>query len=301
MIVKRRFFVALLCLFSSIFITAQEEINAVVAVNADRVQSTNKQVFRTLEQTLTEFINQTKWTTKKFAQQEKINCAFTIIINQQNSNNFSATLQVQSSRPVYNSSYETPLLNINDTNLNFQYNEFEQLLYNPNTFDSNLVSTIVFYIYVILGVDADTFALKGGEAYFKQAENAMRQAQQSGELGWENTVGEQNRFALIDSFLSTKFGALRSIYYEYHRKGFDLFADNEREAKNNIARSLLQLEELFNITVGNYMIRLFLDAKSNEIREIFSQGKTTGMENKLKETLQRIFPTLNSQWKEIKS
>ncbi|WP_299837564.1 DUF4835 family protein [uncultured Tenacibaculum sp.] len=301
MVVKNRFFVIILCVLSSMIATAQGEINAIVDVNSDRIQSTNKQVFTTLEQSLTEFINQTKWTNKKFLTQERINCAFTIIINEQNSNSFSASLQVQSSRPVYNSTYETPLLNLNDTNFNFQYNEFEQLIYNPNSFDSNLVSTIVFYVYVILGVDADSFALRGGENYLKQAENAMRQAQQSGESGWENTIGEQNRFALIDSLLSSKFGTLRSIYYEYHRKGFDVFADNEREAKQNIANSLLQLDKLFNITVGNYMIRVFLDAKSNEIRETFTQGKTTGMEVKLKETLQRIAPTLSSQWKEIKS
>ena len=301
MIAKKRLVFLFVALLSSLTIIAQEELNAVVVVNADRVQSTNKQVFSTLEQSLTEFINQTKWTNKKFSSQERINCAFTIIINEQNSNNFTATLQVQSSRPVYNSSYETPLLNINDTNLNFQYNEFEQLLFNPNSFDSNLVSTIVFYVYVILGVDADTFALRGGENYFKQAENVMLQAQQGGESGWENKIGEQNRFALIDSLLSSKFGTLRSIYYEYHRKGFDLFADKEREAKQNIANSILQLDKLFNITVGNYMIRVFLDAKSNEIRETFSQGKTIGMENKIKETLQRISPTLSSQWKEIKS
>jgi len=300
MFVKKIFFVLISCLLSSVVLTAQEELNAVVVVNSDRVQSTNKQVFRTLEQSITEFINQTRWTNKKFLPQERINCAFTFIITEQNSNNFTATLQVQSSRPVYNSSYETPLLNINDTSINFQYNEFEQLLYNPNSFDSNLVSTLVFYIYVILGVDADSFALKAGEAYFKQAENAMLQAQQGGDPAWENKIGEQNRFALIDSLLSSKFTALRSIYYEYHRKGFDIFADKESEAKQNIANSLLQLDELFNITVGNYMIRLFLDAKSEEIRATFSQGKGTGKESKLKETLERIAPTRRDTWKDIK-
>ncbi len=299
MIIKKRL-VVFLCLsisFSAIF--AQEELNAVVIVNANRVQSTNKQVFNTLQQSLTEFINQTRWTNKKFLTQERINCAFTIIINEQNSNNFIATLQVQSSRPVYNSSYETPLLNINDSNLNFKYNEFEPLIYNPNIFDSNLVSTIVFYVYIILGIDADTFALRGGETYFKQAENTMLQAQQSGETGWENKIGKQNRFALIDNLLSFKFEVLRTIYYEYHRKGLDIFANDERKAKQTIINSLLQLDKLFNITVGNYMIRIFLDAKAEEIRELFSQGKPVGTEEKLKELLQKIAPLQNNKWKKI--
>ena len=281
-------------------ILAQEELNAIVVVNSDKIQSSNKQVFSTLEQSVTEFINQTRWTNKKVLPQERINCAFTIIINEQNGNNFTASIQVQSARPVYNASYETTLLNINDTSFNFQYNEFEPLIYNPNSFESNLVSVIVFYVYTILGIDADTFALKGGDNYLKQAQNVMLQAQQSGDAAWQNEVGEQNRFTLIDNLLSSKFSALRTIYYEYHRKGFDLFIEKELEAKNAIAESIMDLEKLFNITVGNYMIRIFIDAKSDEIVNVFSTGKATGKELKLKETLERISPTQNSKWQEIK-
>ena len=282
-------------------LSAQEELNAIVTINSEKIQSTNKQVYSTLEKSLTEFINQTKWTNKKVLPQERINCAFTIIVNEQNGNNFNASLQVISMRPVYNSTYETPLLNINDGSFNFQYNEFDPLLFNPNTFDSNLVSTIVFYVYTILGVDADSFALNGGEEYLKRAENVMLQAQQSGDAGWQNEIGVQNRFALVDSFLSSKFTPLRTIYYDYHRKGFDLFYDNEAASKNQILSSVLQLEKLFNITVGNYMIRVFLDAKGDEIVNVFSAGKTTGNEEELKATLQRIAPILNDKWKRIKS
>ncbi|MFY7672433.1 DUF4835 family protein [Tenacibaculum sp. MEBiC06402] len=281
-------------------IFSQEELNAVVVVNADRVQSTNKQVFSTLEQSITEFINQTRWTNKKVLPQERINCAFTIIINEQNGNNFKGSIQVQSARPVYNASYETTLLNINDTSFSFQYNEFEPLIFNPNSFDSNLVSVIVFYVYTIIGIDADSFALKGGENYLKLAQNVMLQAQQSGDAAWQNEVGAQNRFTLIDNLLSSKFSTLRSIYYDYHRKGMDNFIEKEIDAKKAIAQSVMDLEKLFNITVGNYMIRVFLDAKSDEIVNIFSTGKTTGYEPKLKEILERVAPTQNSKWKEIK-
>ncbi len=188
----RTFLIFFISFFSVLSIMAQEEFNAIITINSDKVQSSNKQIYRTLQEQLTEFINQKKWTSKKFLPQERINSAFTIIINEQNGNAFTASLQVQATRPVYGSSYETPILNVNDTNFNFQYNEFEPLIYNPNSFDSNLVSTIVFYVYTILGIDADTFKLKGGQKYFKKAEKVMLQAQQSGDAGWENKIGKQN-------------------------------------------------------------------------------------------------------------
>lgn len=297
----RTFLIFFISFFSVLSIMAQEEFNAIITINADKVQSSNKQIYRTLQEQLTEFINQKKWTSKKFLPQERINSAFTIIINEQNGNAFTASLQVQATRPVYGSSYETPILNVNDTNFNFQYNEFEPLIYNPNSFDSNLVSTIVFYVYTILGIDADTFKLKGGQEYFKKAEKVMLQAQQSGDTGWENKIGKQNRYSLIDGLLSSKFENLRTINYNYHRKGLDLFASDEKTAKQEILNSLLRLENLHNITIGNYMIRVFLDAKSDEIVSIFSDGIRTGEEIKLKEVLQRIAPTQNTKWKKIKS
>lgn len=297
----RKFLVFVAIVFSVFTVVAQEELNAIVTINSDKVQSSNKQVYKTLQEQLTEFINQTKWTNKKFLPQERINCAFTIIIDSQENNNFSGSLQVQSTRPVYGSSFETPILNINDTNFNFQYTEFAPLIYNPNSFDSNLVSTIVFYVYTILGVDADTFKLNGGSEYLKKAENVVLQAQQGNGTGWENKIGKQNRFMLIDNLLSAKFSELRNTYYQYHRKGFDLFSKNEKEAKNEMLNAILKLNKLHNITVGNYMIRVFLDAKANEIVSIFSDGKTTGKEIQLQEILQKIAPTQSDKWKEIKS
>lgn len=285
-------------LFISSFAYSQE-INALVTINADKVQSSNKQVYQTLENALTEFINQTKWTNRNFKPQERINCAFTIIINEQNNNSFLGSLQIQSTRPVYGSSYASPVLNINDTGFNFQYNEFEPLLFNPTTFDSNLVSTIVFYIYTILGVDADTFALKGGEDYLKKAENVMLQAQQSGDTNWQNQVGKQNRFALIDGLLSSKFEPLRKVYYNYHRQGFDYFSEDENKAKQAIENAVIELDKLHNITVGNYMIRLFLDAKSDEIVNVFSDGRPSSNQAKMVGILRDISPTYSDKWKKI--
>lgn len=295
----RKFFF-IVFLFSIVFSSQSQELNATVIINSDKVQSSNKQVYQTLQKALTEFINDTQWTNRNFKQQERINCAFNIIINEQNGSNFAGTLQVQSTRPVYNSTYATPVLNINDTNFNFRYNEFDPLIYNPTVYDSNLISLITFYVYTILGVDADTFALKGGETYLKQAENIMLLAQSSGESGWQNEIGKQNRFALIDSLLSSKFSALRSVYYAYHRNGFDNLADNKRTAKEAIEKSVVDLDKLHNITVGNYMIRVFLDAKGDEIVSVFSDGTPTRNQAQMLTVLDRVAPTYKGKWKKIK-
>ncbi|MCD8432659.1 DUF4835 family protein [Tenacibaculum finnmarkense genomovar ulcerans] len=295
----RKFFF-LIFILSAVFSLQSQELNALVTINTDKIQSSNKQVYQTLQKSVTAFINETQWTTKTFKQQERINCAFTIIISEQNSNNFTASLQVQATRPVFNSSYATPILNINDTNFNFKYSEFAPLIFNPNTYDSNLVSTIAFYVYTILGIDADTFALKGGTDYLKTAENIMLQAQSSGESAWQNKIGKQNRFALIDGFLSSKFSPLRSIYYEYHRKGFDNFSGDKELAKQTIQKNVIALEKLHNISIGNYMIRVFLDAKADEISNVFSDGKPAKNTQKMLSVLNKIAPTYKDKWKTIK-
>lgn len=147
---------------SSITISSQE-LNCQVTVNFDQVSGSNRQVFTTLETAISEFVNQKKWTDKTVKSQERINCAMNIIITKRDNNTFEGSIQIQSTRPVYGTSYETPVLNIRDNDFNFKYNEFDQFIYNPTRFDSNLISTIVFYTYIILGVDADSFALNGGD------------------------------------------------------------------------------------------------------------------------------------------
>lgn len=301
MFAKSKYILFFIFIFFGFTVVAQEELNAIITINSNKVQSTNKQVYKTLEKALTEFVNQTKWTNKKNLPQERINCAFNIIVDSQEGNNFKASIQVQATRPVYGSSYTSPILNINDTKFDFKYNEFDPLVYNPNSYDSNLVSTVVFYVYIILGIDADTFKLNGGQEYLKKAENVMLQAQQSGENGWQNEIGKQNRFSLIDNLLSSKFRLLRTIYYNYHRNGFDNFYENKDQAKREIQRNILQLGSLHNVIVGNTMIRMFLDAKSDEIVSVFSDGKTTGQEEKIRAVLQKISPTQGRKWRKIKS
>jgi hypothetical protein len=288
-----------LLLFFSISLLKSQELNCLVTVNYNQVQGSNTQIFKTLEKSLTEFVNQTKWTTKEVKPEERIDCAFTIIISSRASNTFKATLQVQSSRPVYDSSYASPILNLKDNDFNFKYNEFDPLIYNRNSFDSNLISTIVFYANIILGADADTFKRNGGEVYLKEAQNVMLQAQQSGLASWQNVVGKQNRFLLIDNLLSPKLRPYRAATYTYHRLGLDVFSSNKKKGKQTIENAILSLESIYNKTVGNYLIRLFFDAKADEIVNMYSDGPVTNSQKRLTQMVKKISPNNNSKWKNI--
>jgi len=283
---------------SSITISSQE-LNCQVTVNFDQVSGSNRQVFTTLETAISEFVNQKKWTDKTVKSQERINCAMNIIITKRDNNTFEGSIQIQSTRPVYGTSYETPILNIRDNDFNFKYNEFDQFIYNPTRFDSNLISTIVFYTYIILGVDADSFALNGGETYLKEAENVTLQAQQSGLAAWSNQVGVQNRFQMIDNLLSPGLNQFRSVIYNYHRKGLDELTGDAKIAKQSLENTIITLDRLFNKVIGNPLLRLFFDAKADEIVNLYSDGPNTRSKQRLLAVLQKISPNNSSKWRKI--
>ena len=201
---------------------SSQELNCKVSINFDQVQGSNRQVFTTLETSISEFVNQKKWTDKTVKAQERINCAINIIITKRDNNTFEGSIQIQSTRPVYGTSYESPILNIRDNDFNFKYNEFDQFIYNPTRFDSNLISTITFYVYLILGADADSICHQRRRSLSKSKQKMQRlQAQQSGLAAWSNQVGVQNRFQMIDNLLSPGLKQFRTAMYNYHRKGLD--------------------------------------------------------------------------------
>jgi hypothetical protein len=289
----------LFILLFSVFSLNAQELNCLVTVNSDQIAGSNKQVFTTLQQSLNEYINQTKWTDRVVKPEERVNCAMTIIITSRNNNNFIATLQVQSTRPIYNSSYASPIVNIKDNEFNFKYNEFDPLIYNKNSFDSNLVSTIVFYANIILGLDADTFSKLGGETELKEAQNVMLQAQQSGLSSWQNVVGKQNRYLLIDNLVAPKLKAFRNTLYTYHRNGFDNLVNSKSSGQESIEDSVIGLESIYNKTVSNYLIRLFFDAKADEIVSMYSEETKTRKKQRLIETVRKISPNNNSKWRKL--
>ncbi|MCK0132463.1 DUF4835 family protein [Flavobacteriaceae bacterium F08102] len=277
-----------------------QELNVQVVINAEQVQNSNQQVFLNLQQSISDFLNNTKWTSTNYKPQEKINCTFTLnILESPSTNEYKGSIQVQASRPVYNSSYQTSLLNYKDDQLSFTYTEFETLRFNETSFESNLVSILTFYVYTILGLDGDSFALKGGEVYHKKAENVVNLAQQGGYAGWNRIDGNATRYQLNENLLSPSFEDFRTLFYEYHLKGLDLMATDIRESKKQIAKALNRLQNVYNRRANAYLLRVFIDAKGDELVEIFSDGPRINEDVKLKEMLLKMYPTFREKWDKI--
>lgn len=284
--------------FISVFSNAQE-LNCTVTINADQTGQPNLQVFRTLESQLLDFINTTKWTEKAYKNQERIDCNMSIIVTEFDSNLFSATIQIQASRPVFQSSYSSPIYNFNDRQFNFVYSEFEPLNFNINSFGSNLISVIAFHIYTIIGLDADTFELNGGEQYFDIAKQIVNTAASSGSKGWKSADGNQSRFRFNDALISQVYKEFHTAMYEYHRNGLDLMHNQQREAKLGIVKSIGILKTINDRRPNSFILRTFFDAKSDEIQSIFSDGPAVDI-TELINNLNRMAPTKRSNWAEIK-
>lgn len=288
-------------LLSFLFVSQafSQELNCTVVVNAQQTGNENVQVFKTLERQLKEFVNNTKWTDKEYKPQERIECSMNINITDYDSDNFQATIQVQSSRPVFNSSYSTPVYNFNDKNFNFQYLEFQNLVYNPNQFESNLVSVLAFHVYIILGLDADSFSPNGGDDYFQQAQNITSFSQQDiTNKGWKLEDGQQTRYVFIDNILSPTYKEFRSVMYDYHINGLDVMADNPKAGKEKIASVMNDLKTMNQRRPNSFLLRVFFDAKSDEIADIFSGGPSVNVTSVI-DILNKIAPTYGSKWRNI--
>lgn len=280
------------------FATAQE-LNCQITIDAQQVNQTNQQIFKTLERSLNDFVNKTQWTTKKYAAVERINASMVINVSQYNSDEFVATIQVQASRPVYNSTFDSPTFNFNDRQFRFIYQEFEPIVYNPNAFTTNLVAVIAYYVYVILGIDADTFSLRGGSDYYAQAQQIVNLSQSSGFLGWQEADGNRTRWRLLDNMLNNTYKEYRTVMYNYHRVGMDMMADDPAAAKSTIAKSLELFKALNNRRPNAFLVQTFFDAKAEEIESIYSSGPKINI-TQLVETLNNVAPFHASKWEKIK-
>lgn len=281
------------------FCAIAQELSAVVTVNSDQVGQTNQQVFKTLERSLNDFVNKTKWTNRNYKEIEKVNVRMFITVSEYQNDRFKASIQLQSSRPVYNTSYESPVFNYKDNQFDFNYTEFQPLVYNENVFDSNLISVIAYYAYIMLGIDADTFELNGGTEFYRKAQNIVTQAQGTSAAGWSQNSSDRTRFELVDNLLSNTFKEYRVTMYNYHRKGLDILADNNSTGKQVISGSMRLIETLVKRRPNAFLVQTFFDAKSEEIQNVFSDGPKVDIVQ-LKETLNRIAPFYSSTWSEIK-
>ena len=295
----RKVVLVVIFLFSIVNVFSQE-LNATVSVNFQQVANGNPQLFKNLETQVKEFLNTTKWTTKEYTDVEKIECNFFINVNSFGANNFEATLQVQSSRPVHNSTLSSPILNINDKNFSFRFIEFENLIYDPNSFNSNLISVLAFYANVIIGLDQDSFSELGGTEYLQVASNIVNVAQTSGFKGWNQSEGNNNnRNFLISDILSSTFTPFRQSLYQYHRLGLDVMSEDVKKGKEGVAKGINYLAEVQKTRPNALLTRTFFDAKTDEIVSIFSGGPRVEVTS-LVETLNRISPLNSQKWSKIK-
>lgn len=285
-------------LFSFCLVNAQQ-LNCTVQINTDKVATTNNQIFKNLQVAINDFVNKTDFTGEALKQHEKISCSMVIIINSFENNNFSASIQVQSTRPVFNSTYSTPVFNFNDNDFSFRYTEFENLIFNPATFESNLVSMLSFYSFIILGLDADTYKINGGRDWLDLAQQIQTVAQQSGYRGWSQTDGNQNRFFLINDILSGTFQPYRDALYAYHRQGLDIMTEDLKVAKENIIGAVEILSSIYSSRPNAFLTRIFFDAKADEIVSILSGGPNMDIRNFV-DKLNRISPVNSSKWATIR-
>lgn len=276
-----------------------QQLNCAIQINSDKVASTNNQIFKNLKNSITDFVNKTDWTGESYEQKEKIECSMVIIINTYESNQFTATIQVQSTRPIFNSTYASPVFNYMDNDFSFRYIEFEQLQFNPQSFDSNLVSVLSFYSYMMLGLDADTYSLLGGNRHYEVAQQIASVAQQSGYKGWSQTDGNQNRYFLANDILSGTFDAYREALYQYHRDGLDNMSADLKTSKEKIIGSINTLSAIYKVRPNAFLTRLFFDAKVDEIVSILSGGPKIALSETI-DTLKRMSPLNTTKWSAIR-
>lgn len=263
----------LACLLLQSELKAQE-LQAQVQVLTPGIQATNKQIYQTMETAISEFLNNRKWTDESYEQEERIKCQFLITIKDRANNNFSGDLQVSYSRPVYMSDYSSPVFVHRDADLNFEYVEFDRLDFTLNTSISNLTSVLAYYVYIIIGLDHDTFSPKGGDPFFNDAQTIVGNSQGGNYTGWSSFDGNKNRFILVDNLLSPAFDNLRVGLYNYHRLGLDQMYEpsKQKAAKETIKKTLMDLKAVNDQRRNSFLMQLFFDAKSQEIINVFSGG-----------------------------
>jgi hypothetical protein len=254
-----------------------QELNCNVSLNTSQIQGTNKEVFNTLRESIADFMNNTVWTNNVFEINERIECNILINITEQPSADlFKGTIQVQSRRPVFGSSYNTTMLNYIDNDLQFKYIEFDPLQFSENSFISNLPSMLAYYAYIIIGLDYDSFSPEGGDPYFEKADKIVNNAQSAVEPGWKafENSGRKNRYLLVNNLLSADYKPLRDFNYKYHRLGLDVMDQSSDRARLVIKDEVLNLEKFYNAKPDPFIhyFQVVLESKSDEIVQIFSQA-----------------------------
>ena len=278
-----------------------QELNCNVEVNSDKVSNANKEIFTNMQQAIADYMNTNKWTDAQFGANEKIECKLFLTISTYNdgTNRMTGDLQVQSTRPVYNSSYTTTIINFKDTKIDFAYQENQPLVFSEQDMQDNLTAILNFYAYMILAMDFDTFSPQGGTPYYEKAANVVRMAQSSGETGWKAFEDTKNRSAVLSAFTDKSTSGIRDVLYQYHRQGLDQMVVSVDKGRATITQAIAILKKVYDVAPMSVCLSMFKDAKLDELVNIYSKANATEKQT-VYEYLYPLYPTETSRLNKIK-
>ncbi len=294
-----------LIILSAYVLSSAQELNCNVQVVTQQIQGTNKEIFQTLQAAIYEFVNTRTWTNNVYSYSERIECNILINLTDQiSSDEFKGTIQVQARRPVYNTTYNSTMFNFIDNNFHIRYVEFEPLEFNETSYLSNLTSILAYYVYIIIGLDNDSFSFEGGSLCFEKAEAIVMNAQNAPFAGWKpyEGSGNKNRYWLIKNILDVEYSPVREFFYRYHRMGLDKLESATNEARIEIIEGLRLLQEVYRKKPDPYLflLQIIFDAKADEFVNIFSESFTEEKGRVIK-ILKEIDPSNSRKYEKITS
>ncbi len=297
----RKFFLSVL--FTAFAINGfSQELRCNIQIVSEAIQGTNKRVFETLQNAIFEFMNNRNWTNHVYSSQERIECNMMFNLTDHTGDVFKGTLQIQSRRPVFNSSYNTTLFNYLDQNITFTYVEYEPLEFNESNYTSNLTSLLAYYALVVIGLDYDSFSYKGGTELFRKAEIVVNNAQQAVEKGWKafEASNNRNRYWLVQNLLDEKYSPVRDFLFKYHRLGMDVLADKTTQGRDEMSESIRLLQQVYRQKPDPYMhlLQVIFDSKADEWVNLFS-GSFPEEKNRVMLMLKEIDPSNSNKYQKI--
>ncbi len=278
---------------------AAQELNCRVEVNSDKITGTNKSVFTTLQEAITSYMNDTKFTAAQYSPIEKIECTLFFTIKEYDGDKMTGDIQVQATRPAYNASYTTNLINFRDSKVEFTYSEGEPLTFNETNMESQLTAILNFYAYIIIAIDTDSFAPRGGEAAWDRVKTIVQQAQSSGETGWRAFDDNKNRAAVLGAYTDPSTQQLRDMVYKYHREGIDQMSVSPDKGRAAITESLETLKNIYNVAPMSVGLSMFRDSKLDELVNVYTKGSQEERD-RVVEILSSLYPTDQDRIQKIK-
>lgn len=294
-----RFFLTIFSILAYCSIGYTQELNCQVTILTPQIQASDKTIYDNLQTELRDFLNNRKWTNEEYLNQERIECSIVITISERvSTDEFKASIQIQSRRPVYNSSYNSPMFNHQDNDFSFRYVQDQTLEFDESNINSNLTAVLGYYAYIIIGLDFDSFSPEGGTPYFAKAQTIANNAQRLSERGWKAFETSRNRYWLVENLLNVSFKPMRAFIYSYHRQGFDKFTDNIADARSSITDNLSELKKVYQDKPNSFLMQVFFTSKADELINLFSQA-TNDEKNRALQVLTLVDPANTLKYQSI--